>query len=90
MRLKIKGKGKNTLRIEFEGEDHSLLNLLRKNLWKDSKIDSASYKKDHPYQSNPELLLKTKKGDPVKSLKRAARKVSDEAKEFRVELGRIL
>lgn len=92
MKLKILGKGKNTLRVEFVGEDHSLLNLLRKTLWEDKyrKIDSASYKKDHPYMGDPVLLLKTKKGDPVNTLKRASRKIGDKAKEFRIELERAL
>ena len=48
MNIKIIGKGKNKLRIEFENEDHTLLNLLRRELW-DQNADYAAYEKKHPY-----------------------------------------
>ncbi|MFB6075633.1 MAG: RpoL/Rpb11 RNA polymerase subunit family protein [Candidatus Aenigmatarchaeota archaeon] len=91
MQLKILGKGKNTLRVKFVGEDHSLLNLLRETIWDDNeaKIDSVSYKKKHPYMGDPILLIKTKEGDPEKVLKRASREIIKMSKDFRVELDRV-
>lgn len=92
MKLKILGKGKNTLRMKFEGEDHSLLNLLKETIWNNegAKIDSVSYKKKHPYMGDPILLIKTEKGNPEKVLKRASNGIANQTKDFRVELDRAL
>lgn len=82
MNIKIMGKGKNKLRVEFEGEDHTLLNLLRKTLWEEN-VDYAAYKKTHPFLDNPELILETDKKDPTKTLKAAAKKIASDMEDFR-------
>jgi len=87
MNIKILGKGKNKLRIEFEDESHTLVNLLRKALW-NQKADYAAYEKIHPYLDNPVLVLETKKRDPVNVLKAAARDVSNMSKDFKKEFKR--
>jgi len=87
MNIKIIGKGKNKLRIEFENEDHTLLNLLRRELW-DQNADYAAYEKKHPYLENPVLVLETKKKDPVNTLKAAAREITNQTKDFQKEFKR--
>lgn len=89
MEIKIIGKGKNKLRIEFEDEGHTLLNLLRKNLW-DKNVDYAAYEKKHPFLENPVLVLETKKKKPTRTLKLAAKKISKEAKDFRKKFEKAL
>jgi len=89
MNVKIIGKGKNKLRIEFEKESHTLVNLLRKELWK-QKADYAAYEKKHPYLDNPVLILETKKKDPVNILKAAAREITNMTKDFRKEFKRAV
>ena len=82
MNIKIIGKGKNKLRVEFEGEDHTLLNLLRQTLWEEN-VDYAAYKRAHPFLGNPELILETDKKDPTKTLKAAAKKIANDMEDFR-------
>ncbi|MCD6477783.1 MAG: DNA-directed RNA polymerase subunit L [Candidatus Aenigmarchaeota archaeon] len=89
MEIKIVGKGKNKLRIEFEDEGHTFLNLLRKSLW-DQKVDYAAYEKIHPFLGKPILIVETKKKDPTNALKAATREIANEAKEFRDEFIRAL
>ncbi len=89
MNIKIIGKGKNKLRVEFEGEDHTLLNLLRKALWEEG-ADYSAYKKTHPFLDNPELILETDKKDPTRILKTAAKKIADQMVDFRKEFTRAL
>lgn len=86
MTIKIRGKGKNKLRLEFEEEGYSLLNLLRQKLWENEETDKASYKNEHPYIGNFELLVETESGDPVEALKEAAKGIKKEADEFNDEL----
>mgnify|MGYP006307327733 CR=1 FL=1 len=87
MDIKIIGKGKNKLRVEFEGEDHTLLNLLRKALWEEG-ADYSAYKKTHPFLDNPELILETDKKDPTKMLAAAAKRIGNDMEDFRKKFER--
>ncbi len=87
MEIKIIGKGKNKLRVEFEGEDYTLVNLLRKALWEEG-ADYSSYQKEHPFLTNPVLILETEKKDPTTTLKAAARNISNQMQDFRKEFSR--
>jgi len=84
MNIKIVGKGKNKLRVEFEGEDHTLVNLLRETLWRED-ADYSAYEKKHPFLENPVLILETDKKDPTNTLKNAAKKIAADMEEFRDE-----
>lgn len=87
MNVKIMGKGKNKLRVEFEGEDHTLLNLLRQMLWEEN-VDYAAYEKSHPFLENPTLVLETDKKDPTNTLKSAAKRMGEQVEEFRKDFER--
>ncbi|OKY79214.1 MAG: DNA-directed RNA polymerase subunit L [Candidatus Methanohalarchaeum thermophilum] len=64
MEIDVKKKNKNEMEIELIGEDHTLANLLKEELLSDSRVQIASYNKEHPELSNPVLHVKTKKEDP--------------------------
>ena len=87
MNIKIMGKGKNKLRSEFEGEDHTLINLLRQTLWEEN-VDYAAYEKKHPFLENPVLILETDKKDPTKTVKAAAKKITNQMEDFKKEFTR--
>jgi len=87
MNIKIVGKGKNKLRIEFGNEGHTFLNLLRKTLV-DQKVNYAAYEKVHPFLGKPVLVLEAKKKDPTNALKAAARTIANQAEEFEKEFTR--
>lgn len=79
MTIKIRGKGKNKLKLEFEEEGFSLVNLLRQRLWdSDTEIDKAEYRKGHTYMDNIKLLVETEESNPVEEVISAAEGIKSE------------
>lgn len=85
MKLKKLEKSKDKLALEVMGEDHTLLNLLRGNAWKQN-ADQASYLIEHPYLSTPKIIIRSK--NPQKTLVDAAQEAIDEAIAFQKEFAR--
>ncbi|MBS3135010.1 DNA-directed RNA polymerase subunit L [Candidatus Woesearchaeota archaeon] len=56
MEISILEEGKGKLEIEIEGEDHTLCNALRNELW-NHNVDIAAYNIEHPLVSNPTLMV---------------------------------
>jgi DNA-directed RNA polymerase subunit L len=73
MELKILEESKDFLKLEIIGEDHTLANALRKELWNDSHVKIAGYNIEHPLIGSPILMVDTDgKEDPKKALFGAA------------------
>jgi len=87
MKLKKVEKGKVKLNVEVEGEDHTLLNLLRENAWK-SGAKQASYVIDHPYLSQPRLIIRSE--NPKKTLVDSAQLAITESQAFQAEFKKAL
>ena len=73
MNLKVIEQDKEKLKVEID--DLTLVNIIHENLWK-TKIDYSAYVKEHPYLSQPVILVKSK--DPKKSLIEAAEKIVED------------
>ena len=86
MKLQILSKGKDRVKIEVQGESHTLLNLLREKSW-NSGADQVSYMIEHPYLSQPNILVKAK--NPKKVLDDACQLIINETKSFQREFKRI-
>ncbi len=82
MNLKILKKTEDELRIEFEGERHTLLNLLRSELLKDDRVVVATYDVKFPVMDNPVFRLKTRGGDPLDVIRDATARIIDQCDEF--------
>jgi len=87
MLIKALEKKKEKLRIEVDGETHTLLNLLRENAWK-TGAKQAAYIIKHPYLSRPEMIIRAK--NPGKVLNDAIQLIINNTKEFEREFGRAL
>ena len=72
MELNILSKTENELEVEFIGETHTLLNMLRANLVKDERVEITYYDMKHVSISDPILYIKTYGEDPIQVLKDAA------------------
>jgi DNA-directed RNA polymerase subunit L len=71
------------LRIEIEGEGHTLCNLLQNTLLKDRSVEMAGYDVPHPLTQKAVLYIKARKEhNPEKALERALRKISEMTDEF--------
>ena len=62
LRLKVKvlKKTANELKIEIEGAEHGLCNLLQKKLLEDERVDLAGYDLPHPLASSPVIYVRMK------------------------------
>lgn len=80
--IKILEKKENAVKIEIEGEDHTLLKPLTTVLLENEKVDIATYTIPHTLRSNPILYVKMKEGDPVEAIKSAVTSLAAEFEEF--------
>ncbi len=85
MNIKILKKNEDEVQIEFEDENHTLLNLLKTVLLEDDRVQITTYDTKFPTMTNPIFRLKTKGSDPVELLADAAAKVEELCKEFGVQ-----
>jgi len=83
MKVKVLKRTDNELKIEVEGEGHSLLNLLQKTLLEDDSIEMAGYDVPHPLFDRGILYVHTKEQQkPEDVVKEATKKVHGLNKEF--------
>lgn len=82
MELNILNKTNNELEVEFRGETHTLLNLLKDLLIKDERVETAFYDIKHVSISDPILYIKTDGTDPILVLKEVAAIIVSQSDEF--------
>ncbi len=85
MKLEIESQETGKLALLVKGEDHTLLNVLKENAWKEG-AKQAAYMIKHPYMSDPKLIIRAK--DPKKVLINAAQLAIDDSKEFGIVFSR--
>ncbi|MEM2080657.1 MAG: DNA-directed RNA polymerase subunit L [Candidatus Bathyarchaeia archaeon] len=91
MKIKVLKKTENELKIEVEGAEHGLCNLLQKKLLEDERVDLAGYDVPHPLASNPVIYVRTKDNEkPEKALIMAAEKAREANEAFRKALDKAL
>jgi len=86
MEIEVLVSKKEFVEFRLKGERHTFPQLLKHFLLKDPKVEFASYKLNHPRDHDSLIVVKTKGKDPKKALTDAAKKVSDEAAEFKKSL----
>jgi DNA-directed RNA polymerase subunit L len=83
MELKVLSKGKNELRIELVGEDHTFCNLLQNALLEDKNVEIAGYDQPHPLIRSSIVYFRTKRDvSPEKVLLNALANIQELNKEF--------
>ncbi|MFH1329016.1 MAG: DNA-directed RNA polymerase subunit L [Candidatus Bathyarchaeota archaeon] len=74
---------KNELKVEVEGEGHTLLNILQKFLLKNEKVEIAGYTVPHPLDRKAILYVKTKgRIEPSRAILEASEELKEETGEF--------
>ena len=90
MEIKVLLDKKNKFRIAVKGEDATLCNALKKELWNDKHIKVAGFHIKHPLIGVPRLIVETDgKEDPKKALIAAAKrlqKTNDAFKKLAVKI----
>jgi DNA-directed RNA polymerase subunit L len=82
MDLKIVNKTDDEVFLEFQGESHTLLNLLRTELLVDERTLIATYDNKFPIMAFPIFRLKTKDADPLEVMKEAVSRIIAQCEEF--------
>jgi DNA-directed RNA polymerase subunit L len=83
MKVNIKKKTENELKIEIEGAGHSLLNLLQKILLENKLVEMAGYHVPHPLIDSGILYVHTKpKQNPETVIIEATKKIRGLNKDF--------
>ena len=90
MEVKVLKNEDKTLILEIQGESVTLTNLVRDELWSDKNISEAAHIKEHPYLSEPKIFVKTSRGSPTLSLKKASKRLMDQLDQFREEFKKAL
>jgi len=78
MQFRVLERSKDSIRIEVEAPEDTLIYPLVNQLLKDTDVEDAKYSVGHPQLDKPVLYIKTKKGKPQTALKNAAQGLSDE------------
>lgn len=86
MKLELLESKKEKWQLEIEGEDHTLLNLLREKSW-DEGAKQSSYMIKHPYLSKPVITVIG--ANPKKILADAAQSIINDAQSFGKEFKRV-
>lgn len=81
-KIKILERKEKEVRIEIEGEDHSLLVPLTSKLLDNEKVDIVTYNIKYTLKSNPVLYVKMKEGDPLEAVIAAVSSLASEFEEF--------
>ncbi len=83
MEIKFIEKGTSRIKFEIKGEDHTLANSIRDELWKDNSVEVAGYNIEHPLVSSPIFSLQTNnKENARKSLLNAIERLKKRNKEL--------
>ena len=91
MKIKVLKRTSNELKIEVEGEGHTLCNVLQKALVEDDTIEMAGYNVRHPLVDSAIVYVHTKgKRKPEAAVKEAAKKILSQSKEFRKSFQKAL
>lgn len=83
MEIKILNEDKNKIEFEVIGEDHTLCNVIRNELWDQDNVNVSAYNIKHPLISNPIMLVEVNKGDPKTALNSAVSSLKKQIKELR-------
>ncbi len=83
--LKIISKTEDEITVEFEGESHTLLNLLKTELLADARVKLATYDTKFAIMDNPVFRLKTDGADPITVMREAAGRIVSQCDEFSSE-----
>ena len=89
MEVNVLKEDKELIELEITGEDHTLCNIIRDELWNEEDTSFASYNLKHALISEPILTIKTKKGKPRKAVLDAVESLKNKTKELKSLLNKI-
>ena len=87
MEINILEEKAKRLVFELKGEDHTLCNVLREELWNDKSVTVAAYNISHPLVGIPKFFVETDGSkEPRKALKDAISRLKKKNSELSKQL----
>ncbi|MEM3407931.1 MAG: RpoL/Rpb11 RNA polymerase subunit family protein [Candidatus Micrarchaeia archaeon] len=80
--LKVNKVDKNHVEIHFFGEDIAFVHALREFVIENDDVEFAAVKQEHIEVGEPILVVKTKKGNPIPIVAKAAAKLAKTAEDL--------
>jgi len=82
MELKTVKEDEKKLIVELKGESIGFAHMLNDELWKDPNVKEAAAIKEHPYLSEPKILVAVSIGSPKTALEKVPENILKQAKDF--------
>jgi DNA-directed RNA polymerase subunit L len=83
MELKLVEKKKDSIKVEFQDADETLIYPLIHELLQDKTVEDARYVTGHPQLDKAVLVVKVKEGKPQAALKKAVKALANQYLEAR-------
>ena len=90
MEIEFLKNEKNKIEFVVKGENHTLCNALRKELWNEEDVDIAAYSIEHPLVGDPIMLVETKKSDAKKAVLSASASLRKQIAELKKNINSAL
>ncbi len=87
--IEILKEEKNRIQFKIKGETHTVLNLIRKELFENKSVEFAGYKVDHPQIKNIIFTVSTSKGNPKMAVKKAIEKIQKKLSKIESEVKKL-
>jgi len=83
MELQVIEESKTKLVFDLPGEDATLCNALKRELWNDKSVKAAGYSVNHPSIGTPRIVVETSGESPRDAVKEAIKRLKKENDKLR-------
>jgi DNA-directed RNA polymerase subunit L len=80
MNLNIISSEKNFIELSFDGDAHTILNIIKRKLLDNKDVEFVGYTKTHPLIAESRFVLRTKSSEPKKLIKETVDELAGELK----------
>jgi len=87
--IEILEEEKNKIKFKVTGETHTILNLIRNELFKDENVDFAGYMVEHPLVGGAIFTVATSKGNPKIAIKKAIERIQKKLSKVESEIKKL-
>jgi len=83
MEITVLEESKTRMVFEIAGSDHTLCNVLKKELYADDKVKAATYSIKHPSIGVPQMIVETSGKNPRDAVVDAAKRLQKACEKFK-------
>ncbi len=87
--IEILEEEKNKLKIKIKGETHTVLNLIRNELFNEDSVEFVGYRIEHPMVKDAIFTVATTKGNPKTIIKKAIERIQKKLSKLESEIKKL-